>query len=126
VTTDTKASLERINEVSRQLLSCIQSIRESLQYSHDNSPENTSDKSVESTPDNSDLTKLVSKRQTLITHLFEHNTTEKLNSEAILLQEMLTLDSELIASSTMTKKETAEQVLKLKKSKKVKKSYQKY
>jgi hypothetical protein len=126
VTTNTKASLKQINEVSRQLLSCIQSIRTNLEFSNNNTATNSPEESVEELPENTELPKLVSERQALITYLFEHNTAEELNSEAALLQEMLTLDSELISRSTMTKQETAEQVLKLKKSKKIKKTYQKY
>ena len=124
--TDTKSSIEKINDVSRQLLSCIQSLRTNLEYSNDNSSTNSPEEKVGKSPKNSELLKLVSERQTLITHLFEHNNAEKLNSEVVLLQEMFTLDSELITSSTMTKQETAEKVLKLKKSKQAKKSYQKF
>jgi hypothetical protein len=95
-------------------------VRTSLQSSH--SPQGN----IEDLPENTELPKLVSERQTLITHLFEHNTAEELNSEAKLLQVMLTLDSELTTNSTLSKQELAEQVVKLKKSRKVKKSYQKY
>jgi hypothetical protein len=126
VTTTTKSSLEQINDVSRQLLSCIQSISTSLEFSNNNTATNSPEENVEELPENTELPKLVSERQSLIMYLFEHNTAEELNSEAELLQEMLTLDSELIRSSTMTKQETAEQVIKLKKSKKIKKTYQKY
>jgi hypothetical protein len=121
VTADTKESIERINDVSRQLLSCIQSVRTSLKPSNNKSIENT-----ESLPSNKELSELSTARQTLITHLFEHNATEDISSETVLLQEMLALDSELTANSTLSKQELAEQVVKLKKSKKVKKSYQKY
>ena len=126
MTTNTKVSLKQINEVSRQLLSCIQSIRTNLEFSNNNTATNSPEENVEELPENTEIPKLVSERQTLITHLFEHNTAEELNSEAVLLQEMLTLDNELITTSAMTKQETAEQVVKLKKSKKIKKSYQKY
>lgn len=122
MTTDTKASIEKINDVSRQLLSCIQSVLISLQSSNNNSPESKS----EDPPSNKKLSDLSSTRQTLITRLFEQNTTEDLSSEIELLNEMVALDSQLTAKSTFSKQELAEQVVKLKKSKKVKKSYQKY
>lgn len=122
MTTDTKASIEKINDVSRQLLSCIQSVLLSLQSSNNNSPENKS----EDPPSNKELSDLSSTRQTLITRLFEQNTTEDLSSEIELLNEMVALDSQLTAKSTFSKQELAEQVVKLKKSKNVKKSYQKY
>tara|TARA_B100000809_G_scaffold115908_1_gene114068 strand:- start:2713 stop:3081 length:369 start_codon:yes stop_codon:yes gene_type:complete len=122
VTIDTKESIEQINEVSRQLLSRILSIHKSLQSPKKISP-------VEKTEDllsNRELTDLASTRQKLITHLFEQNTTESISSQTVILQEMLVLDSELTTNSTICKQEIAEQVLKLKKSKKIVKSYQKY
>jgi hypothetical protein len=118
----TKESLEKINEVSRQLLSRIQSIHMSIQSPENNVPvENSDDKQS-----NTVLANLVSTRKTLITHLFEHHTAENISVQAILLQEMLALDTELTINSTTCKQEIAEQVLNLKKSKKVTKSYQKY
>lgn len=128
--TDTKESIEKINEVSRQLLSCIQSVRTNLQPSNTNSPLNSPEDSSKDNPDeltsNKELSVLAGIRHRLISYFFECNTLEELSSETALLQEMLALDNELRINSTLSKQELAEQVLKLKKSKKVAKSYQKY
>ena len=126
MTIDTKESLEQINEISRQLLSRIHSIRINMQPQNNNPSVKSPEKNLEELPSNKGLIELVSERQTLISHLFEQNTAEELSSEKALLQEMLDLDNELTTNSALSKQETAELVLKLKKSKKVKKSYQKY
>lgn len=117
-----KASIEKINEVSRQLLSRIMSMQVNLQSLENNSlVEN-----IESQPSDKELTNLVSTRHLLITQLFEQNNAEEISAQTTLLQEMLTLDSKLATNSALCKQAVAEQVIKLKKSKKVTKSYQKY
>ncbi|MBA6354506.1 MULTISPECIES: hypothetical protein [unclassified Colwellia] len=117
---NTKRFIEQINDISRQLLSRILSVQTSLQPTQNES----SLESTEETPSNEELTDLVTARQILITDLFEQNTSEDISSHMSLLQEMLTLDSELTTNSASCKQEIAEQVLNLKKSKKVSKSYQ--
>ncbi|MBA6379047.1 MULTISPECIES: flagellar protein FliT [unclassified Colwellia] len=117
---NTKRFIEQINDISRQLLSRILSVQTSLQPTQNES----SLESTEEQPSNEELTDLVTARQILITNLFEQNTSEDISSHMSLLQEMLTLDSELTTNSASCKQEIAEQVLNLKKSKKVSKSYQ--
>ena len=68
----------------------------------------------------------MSKRQDLISTLFEQKTTEELSIEVELLNEMISLDSELSSKSQKCKQALAEQIITLKNNKKVKKSYQKY
>ncbi|MBA6347366.1 hypothetical protein [Colwellia sp. BRX8-9] len=117
---NTKRFIEQINDISRQLLSRILLVQTSLQPTQNES----SLESTEEQPSNEELTDLVTARQILITDLFEQNTSEDISSHMSLLQEMLTLDSELTTNSASCKQEIAEQVLNLKKSKKVSKSYQ--
>lgn len=117
---NTKRFIEQINDISRQLLSRILSVQTSLQPTQKES----SLESTEEQPSNEELTDLVTARQILITDLFEQNTSEDISSHMSLLQEMLTLDSELTTNSASCKQEIAKQVLNLKKSKKVSKSYQ--
>ncbi|PKI14764.1 hypothetical protein [Colwellia sp. 12G3] len=125
---DTKKSLEEINEVSRQLLSRMLAIhRDSktqpqvldLDISEEQSANKENKKSAE-------LTELTQKRQILITKLFKESTAENLNTESDLLQKMIALDSELTANAKLSKQAITAQVIKIKKSKKVTKSYQKY
>jgi hypothetical protein len=73
-----------------------------------------------------ELTELTEKRQILITNLFEQNTADNISSELALLQEMITLDSELTTNAKLSKQLITEQVIKIKKSNKVTKSYRKY
>jgi negative regulator of replication initiation len=120
VPNNTKRFIEQINDISRQLLSRILSVQTSLQPTQKES----SLESTEEQPSNEELTDLVTARQILITDLFEQNTSEDISSHMSLLQEMLTLDSELTTNSASCKQEIAKQVLNLKKSKKVSKSYQ--
>lgn len=72
------------------------------------------------------LNELMANRDSLIKSLFEKNTHEEISIELILLNEMLSLDTKLSSQSKAYKQVLAEQVIKLKKSKKVSKSYQKY
>lgn len=124
---DIKSSLEQINEVSRQLLSRILTLYNQSQEKTESSNESLNDEltSDSKTPENK-LTKLVTKRDGLIRSLFEQNTHEEISTELNLLNEMLLLDAKLSKQSKAYKQLLAEQVIKLKKSKKVSKSYQKY
>lgn len=124
---DIKSSLEQINEVSRQLLSRILTLYNQSQEKTESSNESLNDEltSDSKTPENK-LTKLVTKRDGLIRSLFEQNTHEEISTELNLLNEMLLLDAKLSNQSKAYKQLLAEQVIKLKKSKKVSKSYQKY
>lgn len=122
---NTKKSIEQINEVSRLLLSRILVMQTDSQVlPQERDLKNTEIQSIDD--ENEELTKLTEKRQILITHLFEQNTAESISSESELLQKMITLDSELTANAKLSKQVITEQVIKIKKSKKVTKSYQKY
>jgi len=127
VSNDIKSSLEKINEVSRQLLSRILTMYNKSQEKIQNSDEDLND---ESTSDNQtpgkQLTELMANRDSLIRNFFEQNTQEEISIELNLLNEMISLDAKLSKQSKAYKQLLAEQVIKLKKSKKVSKSYQKY
>lgn len=114
---DTKHQLEIINDVSRQLLSRVLAISNQVQENKTNISEPTTD---------DELTELMVTRQRLIHSLFEKNTHEEISIEIDLLNEMVLLDIELSNQSNECKQALAKQVIKLKKSKKVTKSYQKY
>ena len=76
--------------------------------------------------ENKELTELMENRQTLITRLFEQNTAKDIRAEPELVLDMITLDNQLTANAELSKKVITEQVIKIKKSKKVAKSYKKY
>jgi hypothetical protein len=121
----TKKRLEEINEVSRQLLSRILAMQTDSQvFPQEHGLKNTKIQSIDD--ENKELTELTEKRQLLITDLFEQNTADSISSESELLQEMIALDSELTANAKLSKQAITEQMIKIKKSKKVTKSYQKY
>ena len=125
-----KEALEEINKVSRHLLSCLLTVKKSLQ-------ENTSivDSSkpaaLNNTANNKEVSQeyieqLISERDTLIRALFTQYDKEALSVEAILLNQMVSLDSDITTHSSVCKKALSEQVIKLKKGKKVSKKYQQY
>lgn len=124
---DIKGSLEKINDVSRQLLSRILTMHNKSQESSATINESSNDTTItdDSTSEN-ELTELMANRDSLIHRLFEQNTHEKISIELFLLNEMISLDAELSSQSKAYKQLLAEQVIKLKKSKKITKSYQKY
>lgn len=119
---DTKKLLEQINEVSRQLLSHILTLQSTNQNNANSSNPSDNEKSIS---ENS-LAELMSKRDQLIHFLFMQKSTEEIAHEITLLNEMITLDGKLSNKSQECKKIIAEQVMRLKKSKKASKSYQKY
>lgn len=122
-----KSSLEQINEVSRQLLSRILSLYNQSQVTPESSNELLSDESTSNSKIlENKLTELMANRDSLVRSLFEKNTHEEITKELNLLNEMISLDSELSKQSKAYKQLLAEQVIKLKKSKKASKSYQKY
>jgi pantoate kinase len=123
---DIKHSLEQINEVSRQLLSRILSVQNITQEHTNVINESNNDSTTDSLIKDNELTQLMTQRERLISCLLKDTTTEQLAQELDLLNEMVSLDSELTNSSQSCKETLAAQVIKLKKSKKVTKSYQKY
>lgn len=128
----TKQALEKINEVSRQLLSRILDVQNSIQEKPQIQDEPIANETIPNKQVNNEqitaqeLTELMSERQSLISRLFEKKSTEEISLELNLLNEMVSLDNELSNKSQGCKQVLAEQVLKLKNSNKVKKSYQKY
>ncbi|WP_057830873.1 hypothetical protein [Colwellia sp. TT2012] len=119
---NTKKALKQINEVSRQLLSRILIVQKKTQ---ENTTITNESKTGRSITDN-ELTELMSKRDSLIHCLFDQKTTSDVAQELTLLNEMVSLDNEISSISQACKKILAEQIIRIKKSKKVSKSYQKY
>ena len=122
---NTKKSIEKINHVSRLLLSRILVMQtDSYVLTQGQDLKKTEIQSIDD--ENEELTKLMEKRRVLITTLFEQNPADHISSESELLQEMIALDSELTATAKLSKQVITEQMIKIKKSKKITKSYQKY
>ena len=119
----TQKSLEQINNVSRQLLSRIQTTMQSDTYS---TPLLNEEAQKQHKKNNRELTELMSERQLLITSFFAVHTLEQISTQQELLAELLALDHELVSQSKAFKQIITEQVIKLKNSKKITKSYQKY
>ena len=121
----TKKYIAEINEVSRQLLSRIHSTNTDLSSPpQELDVENSEDQSANK--ESNEIAEMMKIRQVLITKLFEQNTAKNISYESELIQEMIDLDSELTANANLCKQAITEQVIKIKKSKKVTKSYQKY
>jgi hypothetical protein len=126
VPSETKKLLEQINEVSRQILSHVLAVQSTVKKNSAmvNKPNGEE-------PDNDELmseyalTELMSKRESLVHFLFKQKN-EEMALEQDLLNEMISLDSDLLNKSQACKEILAGQVIRLKKSKKVSKSYQKY
>ena len=130
MSSSTKFKLEKINNVSRQLLSQL-SYLEEFQKNIPNElqhppPTSQTESSAEGDIANKALTDLMSERHTLITSLFENHSSKEINADLILVNEMSTLDNELMSKSKAHKKTIADQVLKIKNSTKVTQFYQKY
>ncbi|MBA6350890.1 hypothetical protein [Colwellia sp. BRX9-1] len=117
-----KTSIKQINDVSRQLLSRIQSVQKNSQNTHDLSETSKEKNSKEI----SQLPELMSQRKELITHLFSHFSSIEISSEQVLLIEMTSIDNELTSQSKACKNIITEQIIKLKNSTKIIKSYKKY
>ncbi len=123
---ETKKLLEQINEVSRQILSHVLAVQSTVKKNSAmvNKPNGEE-------PDNDELmseyalTELMSKRESLLHFLFKQKN-EEMALEQDLLNEMISLDSDLLSKSQACKEILAGQVIRLKKSNKVSKSYQKY
>lgn len=152
-----KGSLEAINNLSRQLLSQLDSQIENTDFdsgSNTDSSETTDnndnllnadsstkvDGSTSKLPlsDNTStieqqkqftdeqLQSLVTKRMSLIEQLFKLYTQDQLSSQLPLINEMVTLDEQLIVKSQQHKQTLSARMLKIKQSKKVTKLYKKY
>ncbi|MCP4989666.1 MAG: hypothetical protein GY928_27505 [Colwellia sp.] len=124
-------SLEVINELSRLILSQID-----IQVEYSKGTDKLESKpaltdstllDIENNPiTNEQLLNLVSKRQFLITSLFETHTQDQFKTQLSLINEMVLLDEQLTSKSQKHKQALVERVLKLKKSKKVTSLYKKY
>ncbi|MCP4321378.1 MAG: hypothetical protein GY787_05935 [Alteromonadales bacterium] len=124
-------SLEVINELSRLILSQID-----IQVEYSKGTDKLESKpaltdstllDIEKNPiTNEQLLNLVSKRQFLITSLFETHTQDQFKTQLSLINEMVLLDEQLTSKSQKHKQALVERVLKLKKSKKVTSLYKKY
>ncbi|WP_182258830.1 hypothetical protein [Colwellia sp. BRX8-4] len=114
--------------MSRQMLSRILVMQTDSQvFSQEQGLKNTKTQSLDDeNKELTGLTQLTEKRQILITKLFEQNTAENMSAESELFQEMITLDSDLTANAKLSKQTITKQMIKIKKSKKITKSYQKY
>lgn len=122
MTTGVKQALININDLSRQLLSCMLSGQEVSQKKTDTQEH----PAAVNTVTDKILTELLSQREGLIKDLFEQNTTQDIALALTLVNEMLALDAELARKAQTCKQALAEQVLQLKKSVKVTQSYQEY
>ncbi len=122
------SSLETINELSRLILSQLDVRIENTE--RENSQQTLPDVSPE-TVDNGQhtdeqLISLVTERDTLIKQLFKVYTQEQLGTELTLVNKMVSLNNQLTSKSQSNQQSLAVQVLKLRKSKQIKKMYQKY
>ena len=128
-----KANINAIIEVSRQLLSQLELQKNNTVTSNDenvltdNLSTNVDENQLSAPPLSSEaLINLLTKRQSLITQLFETYTQEQLSSELALINEIVALDGQLTSLSQNNKVAIAQQVSKLKKSSKVRNLYKKY
>jgi len=123
-----KVSISAINDISRQLLSLfdiqIEKINSgSLSTSID---EDTIISSKQIQPEDKVIVDLVNKRHFLVNELFKSYSQDQISTEIIMINEMISLDEKLTSHSMKNKEILTEQILKLKKSKKVNSLYQKY
>tara|TARA_B100000809_G_scaffold110439_1_gene109004 strand:+ start:686 stop:1069 length:384 start_codon:yes stop_codon:yes gene_type:complete len=127
VSNETKKSLKEINEISRQLLSRMLAVQNKLQESTTTIKKpNNNESNIDSSITDNELSELMFTREKMISCLFKEKTTEAIAQELMLLNEMVSLDSKLSNTAKVCQETLAGQVLRLKKSKKVTKSYQKY
>jgi K+/H+ antiporter YhaU regulatory subunit KhtT len=135
-----QALLTEINDLSRQLLSSlagmpkkpntaspqIDSVK-SLAASKHSAEQGSNDNNL-ANADNAieNLMPLIQQRQALIEQLFSEHRPEQISLAAESLQQMVDLDNALTEQASNTKQSLKQQVIALKNSKKVNKSYQKY
>jgi len=122
-----KQALEKINSISQQLLLCLQSsydniLVESFTVDKETDIDERKKKHIKDT----ELAELIAIRERLISELFTQYTPKLLSKESALINEMVSLDKQLTAISNNCKQSLSEQVIKLKNSKKITKTYQKY
>jgi hypothetical protein len=132
-----EALLTEINDLSRQLLlslagvpkkpktaspqiDSVKSLAASKHSAEQGSSDNNADNAIEN------LMPLIQQRQALIEQLFSQHRPEQISLAAESLQHMVDLDNALTEQASNTKQSFKQQVIALKNSKKVNKSYQKY
>jgi len=122
------SSLETINELSRLILSQLNIRIENTEHvsSQDKLPEVSPETADNDQYTDEQLAKLITERHNLIDLLFKTYSQVQLSVGLALINEMVSLDQYLTSSSQQSKQALAEQVIKLKKSKKVTRLYQKY
>lgn len=123
-----KADIEAINSLSKQLLSEINIQRVSAKSElAPNEQAPVAETLAESTSSESkELGPLTTKRHSLIVALFNAYTQTELHDELTLINEMVLLDRQLTLAIEGNKNALAEQVITIKKSKKINKLYKKY
>lgn len=126
VSNKAKQLLEQINDLSQQLLLRLQTINKST-TAQTVAKIDTNKTEIESmTLIENESVELQKERDTLIHRLFEECPKEDISLEEDLLNLLVSLDSELSKCANKCKKNLTEHVIRLKNSKKVAKSYQKY
>jgi len=143
VSNTVQALLTKINDLSRQLLSSLDGMPkkpntaspqidtvENLAASKNSAKQHSSDNN-HANADNTEneienLMPLMQQRQALIEQLFSEHRPEQISLAAESLQQMVDLDNALTHQASNTKQSFKQQVIALKNSKKVNKSYQKY
>jgi hypothetical protein len=128
VAQNTKNAIDTINEISRQLLSLFDVNIESTNHKKNQNHEEPAAIIADDISQLSDdkLADLVTKRDNLIHQLFDKYTQEELINDVDLINEMILIDQQLIEKSQINKTLLADQVLTLRKGKKVNKLYNKY
>jgi hypothetical protein len=130
VVSSTKSKLEEINNVSRQLLSQLSDLEVLPPPSPEVLQKKSSTYQLKSSDEgniaNKILQKLMTERHQLIVSFFESYSSNEINLELVLVNEMIKINTELTSKSQVFKKSIKEQVLKIKNSNKVTRFYQKY
>jgi DNA-binding protein H-NS len=121
----TKRFIEQINDVSRQLLSRILAMQKDIQLLPQKLALEVTETQL-TDKKNKELSKLMDQRQKLISTLFKQNSVEDISAQPKLLQEMISLDNELTANAELSQKAVSNQIIEIKKSKKIIRNYQKY
>lgn len=106
-----RKDIEKINNLSKQLLLLIEKLTDEQNDIEDNSHTERN------------LSSLISERHALVIKLFEVHSQDKLSTEIGLINEMLSFDEQLTAKLTSHKQVLAQEVIKMKKSKKIKDIY---
>jgi len=127
VSSDVKATIESINELSQILLAQFDIQRESTEgnVAQQTSTELSADSATTNQYSDEKLLHLVASRDALIRQLFERYNQAQLSAELVLINEMVSLDQQLTSKSLQNKQALSAQVLKLRKNKKITNLYQK-